>query len=74
MKVTTHRQAGGLYVKIEDGKRWYSIRADGPNCSADEVIRYHRANVIRELERLQSRLALYNSALSTLELEQEATQ
>lgn len=71
MKVSTYRQAGGLYVQIDDGKRWHSIRADGPNNSATEVIRYHRANVIRELERLQSRLALYNSALSTLELEQE---
>lgn len=74
MKVSSYRQAGGLYVKIEDGKRWHSIRADGPNSSTTDVIRYHRANVIRELERLQSRLALYNSALSTLELEQETTQ
>jgi hypothetical protein len=72
MKISTYRQAGGLYVQIDDGKRWHSIRADGPNCSATDVIQHHRANVLRELERLQHRLALYNSALSTLELENEA--
>ena len=72
MKVSAQHHHGCLFVKIEDGKRWHSIRADGPNSSTTDVIRYHRANVIRELERLQSRLALYNSALSTLELENEA--
>jgi hypothetical protein len=72
MKVSTYRQAGGLYVQLDDGKRWHSIRADGPNSSATDVIQHHRANVLRELERLQHRLALYNSALSTLELENEA--
>ena len=72
MKVSAQRHHGCLFVKIEDGKRWHSIRADGPNSSAEDAIRYHRDNVLRELERLQSRLALYNSALSTLELEHEA--
>lgn len=72
MRVSAQRHHGALYVKIEDSTVSHSIRADGPNSSADEVIRYHRANVLRELERLQHRLALYNSALSTLELEHEA--
>lgn len=74
MKVSSQRHHGCLYVKIEDSTVSHSIRADGEHTSAEEVIRYHRANVLRELERLQSRLALYNSALSTLELEQEAKQ
>lgn len=72
MKVSSQRHHGSLYVKIEDGKSSHSIRSDGEHSSTTDVIRYHRANVIRELERLQSRLALYNSALSTLELEHEA--
>ena len=74
MKVSSQRHHGCLFVKIEDGKRWHSIRVDGPNSSAEDAIRYHRDNVLRELERFQSRLALYNSALSTIELEQEAKQ
>jgi hypothetical protein len=72
MKVSAQRHTGCLYVNIDDGHSSHSIRADGPNTSAEGVIRYHRTNVLLELERLQHRLALYNSALSTLELEQEA--
>jgi len=72
MKVSAQRHTGCLYVKIEDGKSCHSIRADGEHTSANEVIQHHRANVLRELERLQHRLALYNSALSKLELENEA--
>ena len=72
MKVSAQRHTGCLYVNIDDGHSSHSIRADGPNTNVDEVIRYHRANVLRELERLQHRLALYNSALSTLEVENEA--
>lgn len=74
MKVSAQRHTGCLYVNIDDGHSSHSIRADGPNSSTTDVIQHHRANVLRELERLQSRLALYNSALSTLELEQETTQ
>jgi hypothetical protein len=72
MKVSAQRHTGCLYVNIDDGHSSHSIRADGEQTSATDVIQHHRGNVLRELERLQSRLALYNSALSTLELENEA--
>lgn len=71
MRVSTQRHHGTLFVKIEDNTISHSIRSEGHNASAEAVIRHHRANVLRELERLQRRLALYNSALSTLELEDE---
>lgn len=71
MRVSYFSDGITAYTRIDDGRSTTSIRADSPSDSSYDVIRQHRDRAIKDLEWLQARLALYNSALSVLELENE---
>lgn len=69
MKITYFSTGNHAYTRLDDGRCTVSLLADRVHDTSYDVICDHRRKLLADLDRLQGRLALYNSALSTLELE-----
>ena len=73
MKITYFSTGNHAYTRLDDGRATVSLLANHVHDTSYDVICQHRDKVLAELDRLQRRLALYNSALSVLEIEAMAS-